>query len=270
MKVKSYAKVNLGLWVLGKRPDGYHEIFTIFHEIDLHDDIEISEGPPKVETFPVKIPQEENLVWKGLKLMENMIGKKLEFSVKIRKRIPLGGGLGGGSSNLAYTLKAVNELLNEPLSEGELKKLVSNISSDGPFFLLGGTAVGRGRGEILEPLEHLSLKLTLVVPKVTVSTGKVYSSLKESDFSNPPPLEDLLDSIVRGGDLLENRLGDVACRLYPQVGEVVEFLKEMGKKPLVSGTGASVFFLGEAQKELIEGATQKGWKVIKCISRPGV
>jgi len=106
MRVLSPAKLNLGLWLLGKRSDGYHEIFTIYHAIDLFDEILIEDGPLSIETS-TGIPMEENLVYKAIKLMENRLGEEINFRIYIQKNIPEGAGLGGGSSNVASVLKAI-------------------------------------------------------------------------------------------------------------------------------------------------------------------
>ncbi|MCX8060777.1 MAG: 4-diphosphocytidyl-2C-methyl-D-erythritol kinase, partial [Aquificaceae bacterium] len=124
VRVLSPAKLNLGLWLLGKRPDGYHEIFTLYHAVNLFDEITLWEGELSVQTS-TGIPMEENLVYKALRLMERQIGKDIKVSVYIQKNIPEGAGLGGGSSNVAVVLKAVNQLLGEPMSVRELQALAA-------------------------------------------------------------------------------------------------------------------------------------------------
>ncbi len=267
--VLSPAKLNLGLWVLGKRPDGYHEIVTVFQTVDLFDEIRIEEGPLRVETS-TGIPMEENLVYRGLLEFWRRTGICPEVSVYINKRIPEGAGLGGGSSNVAVVLRAVNEIFGRPLSEEELLDLVSSVSSDAPFFLKGGTALGRGRGEILEPLDPLDLTFTLIVPDVSSSTGKVYSLLQERHFREPPDIGDLIKSLKEGkADLLENVLGDIASEVYPQIGEVRRFLETLGLKPLVTGTGSGVFYIGGVTPEVERGARLRGWRVFEIRSWPG-
>ena len=190
-----------------------------------------------------------------------------EVSVFINKRIPPGSGLGGGSSDVAVVLKAVNEMLGKPLTDEELKEVALSVSSDAPFFFLGGTAVGRGRGELLEPVEDLNLKLTLVIPEVRASTRRVYSALKEEHFSEPPPLEEIL-SALRSGDTLplRNVLGEVACEMYPEIGEVVRFLRDLGLEPLVSGSGSAVFYIGGVTPEVEMGSRLRGWRVLEVKS----
>ncbi len=265
-RVLSPAKVNLGLWVLGRRSDGYHEIFTLFHAVDLCDEVFIREGPLDVQTN-IGIPKEENLVYKALVELGRRLGSLPEVSVFINKRIPPGSGLGGGSSNVAFVLKAVNEMLGKPLTEEELKEVALSVSSDAPFFFLGGTALGRGRGEVLEPVGDLDLKLTLVIPEVSASTRRVYSALKEEHFSEPPPLEEILNALKSGDTSpLRNVLGDLACEIYPEIGEVVRFLRDLGLEPLVSGTGSAVFYIGSVIPEVEKGSRLRGWRVFEVKS----
>ncbi len=269
VRVLSPAKINLGLWITGRRPDGYHNIVTIFQTVDLFDEIHIEEGPFDVRTN-INIPKEENLVYRALLEFGRVVGKEVEVSVYINKRIPLGSGLGGGSSNVATVLKAVNEMLGRPLSEEELLKIALSVSSDAPFFFLGGTALGSGRGEILKPLKTLDLTFTLVIPNVVSSTSRVYSLVRENHFSQPPDIDLVLEHLMNGNpDLLGNVLGDIACDLYPEIGEVVRFLEFLGIKPLVTGTGSGVFYIGGVTPEVERGSRLRGWKVFEVRSWPG-
>ncbi|AAC07027.1 4-(cytidine 5'-diphospho)-2-C-methyl-D-erythritol kinase [Aquifex aeolicus] len=264
IKVLSPAKINLGLWVLGRLPSGYHEILTLYQEIPFYDEIYIREGVLRVETN-IGIPQEENLVYKGLREFERITGIEINYSIFIQKNIPPGAGLGGGSSNLAVVLKKVNELLGSPLSEEELRELVGSISADAPFFLLGKSAIGRGKGEVLEPVEtEISGKITLVIPQVSSSTGRVYSSLREEHFVTPEYAEEKIQRIISGEvEEIENVLGDIARELYPEINEVYRFVEYLGFKPFVSGSGSTVYFFGGASEELKKAAKMRGWKVVE-------
>ncbi|WP_457600499.1 4-(cytidine 5'-diphospho)-2-C-methyl-D-erythritol kinase [Hydrogenivirga sp.] len=269
-KVLSPAKVNLGLWLLGKRPDGYHDILTVFHAVDLCDEVFIEEGPLRVETS-TGIPMEENLVYRALSEFQRRTGRETDFSVYIQKRIPEGAGLGGGSSNVATVLKEVNRLMGELLSEEELREIAGSVSSDAPFFFRGGTQLGAGRGEVLTPVEGLHLKVILVVPQVKSSTAEVYSRVESRHLTPEVSPEEVLSWIEeRRYELLENRLGDIACELYPEIGEVVRFLEHLGVKPLVSGSGSAVFYIGEASPELEKAAKLRGWRLFKTESWLGV
>jgi len=260
--LRSPAKVNLGLWVIGKRPDGYHEILTLYREIPLYDEIILREGVLRVETS-TGIPQEENLVYKGLVEYSRLTGLEVPFSVYITKRIPAGGGLGGGSSNLATVLKRINELLGKPMSDEELLELLSSLSSDAPFFFFGGTAVGRGRGEKLERVENtIRTKLTLIIPSVSSNTARVYSFLREEHFTPLREAEEKLKRVLMGElEAVENVLGTLARELYPEIEEVCRFVEFSGFRAIVSGSGSSVFFFGEPPQEMLIGAMARGWKV---------
>ncbi|RLJ69790.1 4-diphosphocytidyl-2-C-methyl-D-erythritol kinase [Hydrogenivirga caldilitoris] len=269
-KVSSPAKINLGLWILGKRSDGYHDILTLYHAIDLCDEVRIEEGPFRVETS-TGIPMEENLVYRALAEFERRVGREIELSVFINKNIPEGAGLGGGSSNVATVLKEVNRLMGELLGEDELMEIAGIISSDAPFFFRGGTQIGRGRGEILEEIEPIELDVTLLIPSVKASTRKVYSLVREEDLT-PQMSPEKLVSLIREGryELLENKLGEIACSLYPEIGEAVRFVEHLGFKALVSGSGSAVFYIGKPTPELETGARLRGWKVVKAKSWLGV
>lgn len=270
VKLLSPAKVNLGLWLLGKRDDGYHEIFTIYHTVSLFDEVFIKEGPLKVETSN-NIPQEENLVYKALRLMERRLGKELEFSVYIHKNIPQGAGLGGGSSNCAVVLKSINSLLGEPLSTEELKEIAKSVSSDAVFFLYGGTAVGRGRGEAVEPIRHVDLKITLIYPNLQVSTRRVYSMVSHTSLTPDLDSDKIIQSVLEGRfEVLENRLGKLAMELFPEMREVYRFVEYLGYRPMISGSGSCIFYIGEASQEVKKGALLRGWKLYQVRSYDGV
>ncbi|MFN3871009.1 MAG: 4-(cytidine 5'-diphospho)-2-C-methyl-D-erythritol kinase [Aquificaceae bacterium] len=266
MRLLSPAKINLGLWLLGKRPDGYHELFTIYQAINLFDEIYIQEGPLHIETS-TGIPMEENLVYKAIKLMEKRLGQEINFRIYIQKNIPEGAGLGGGSSNVASVMMAVNELLGTPFEEEELKGMASLLSSDAPFFFLGGSAVGKGRGEILEKIELPKRVFTLIYPGVKASTRYVYSMVKENLLTEGLPSDKII-GCIRAGDFspLENKLGELAGELYPEVGEVLRFLRSLGLKALVSGSGSSVFYIGEPLPKVELACKVKGWRLYRVES----
>ena len=271
MRVRAFspAKLNLGLWVEGKREDGFHDIFTIFHAVDLCDEIFIEEGSFRVETSD-RIPQEENLVYRGLVDFMKESGIELDLRVFIHKRIPQGAGLGGGSSNLATVLREVNKLVGEPLTADELRGIALRHSSDAPFFFNPSTAIARGRGEILRYVDIEPMEFTLLIPQTSSSTSRVYSALREEHFY--PADESAVLEAVRKGDLgsLRNVLGEVAMDIYPEIGEALRFLEFCGHKPLVSGTGSAVFYIGKPNEFVLKGARARGWKVYHLRSWHGV
>ncbi len=267
--VVSPAKVNLGLWVLRKRPDGYHDIFTYFHTLELADRITITRSPKLiVETSNSLVPQnEENIVYKALKKFEEWTGLEPNYKVFIEKNIPVGGGLGGGSSNAAAVLKAVNELEGNPLNEDELFQLASTIGSDVPFFLKGGFAKAEGIGEKLTFLEErLNRKLFIIYPNIPVSTKEIYKGVTEKNLTKKEEIP-IIDSLLRDVDEflnnIENTLGKIAEEKYPVVKEVVNTLKYLGYKPHITGSGSSVFAFGEPDRKVEVVCKTKGWRLIK-------
>ena len=266
MELLSPAKLNLGLWLLKKRKDGYHEIFTIFQAISLFDRISIKEGPMRVETSS-GIPQEENLVYKALKEMEKALGKEIEVQVFIEKTIPVGSGLGGGSSNVATVLKAVNEMLGNPLSFNQLLEIASKVSSDAPFFLYGGSAIGRGKGEIIQPIDLPAFRFVVIYPQVQVSTKMIYSLVSSKELTQDLDGDKIVDCLRKEEfEVLNNELGRLCAEVVPQVGEVLRFLKDLGYKALVSGSGSAVFFVGELENGLRKACQLRGWRVYQVES----
>jgi 4-diphosphocytidyl-2-C-methyl-D-erythritol kinase len=201
MTYKSYAKINLGLEVLYKRTDGYHEINTLFHQICLADIIDIEpHNSIKINCIPdLGIQQEQNLAFKACKLLQNNYDCKLKGAeIKIKKNIPTGAGLGGGSSNASTVLKGLNSMWNLNLSDTTLLDLAKELGSDVPFFIKGGTAIGKGRGEVLEFVDFkLPYHILLIFPEVKISTKVAYEKLnRSSEISSGSDFKKILDDIA--------------------------------------------------------------------------
>ncbi len=270
IELLSPAKVNFGLWITGRRMDGYYNIVTLFRKISLYDVIYIKEGPFTVTTS-TGIPQEDNIVYKGLKIFSEKTGTDIPFSIYIEKHIPEGSGLGGGSSNLAVTLNAVNELLGSPLSEEELRDLVGQISSDAPFFLKEGSAIGKGKGDILQYVNLLEVELTVIYPGVKSSTRRVYSCIRDDMLTEEMEADMIIKDIIEGStERMGNVLGDIACELYPEIGEVKRFVEYLGSRAFVSGSGSCVFYIGEPLPEIKKGAKLRNWRVFSVRTLDGV
>jgi len=190
--VKSYAKVNLDLRVLWRREDGYHEIRTLFHTISLADGMEFCWQPGRgfqVETQcpGLGIRMEENLAHRAALLVGEAAKLRGRARIIIKKRIPAGGGLGGGSSNAASVLLALPVLANKTLPAPVLLELAANLGSDVPFFLMGGAAIGMGRGDELYPVADFPpLHGLLAQPGIPVSTAAAYRLLHRPLASQPP------------------------------------------------------------------------------------
>lgn len=177
---QSPAKVNLGLEVLGKRSDGYHSIRTILVPISLHDSITITPGGKKFVFHGGQgAPKDEgNLAWRAVHLLADHAGIRRGLDVKIVKRIPIAGGLGGGSSNAATVLKALSELWELNLSTTEIERIGLELGSDVPFFLRGGACFAGGRGEELQKITAIgNVELVLVAPPIKISSQWAYESI---------------------------------------------------------------------------------------------
>ncbi len=181
LRLRSFAKVNLGLEVLGLRQDGYHELRTIFQTVALHDDLTLRPRPSAVSVtcdHPGVPTDERNLAWRAALELRRHAGLERGVAIDIRKRIPVAGGLGGGSSNAAAVLVGLDRLWRLGLGPDGLLRLARRLGADVPFFLFGGTALGIGRGEEVYPLRHqLRAQVVLVDMRRPVSTAAVFRRL---------------------------------------------------------------------------------------------
>src|SRR3989338_3588131 len=192
-KFKSTSKINLGLWIKEKRPDGFHELETIFFEnesffdeieIELFDDNSQINVDFIQEDFKKVIPLKSNVAYQAASLFFKALGVDAGCNIKINKRIPLQAGLGGGSSNAACVLKGLNKLFSYQLHETELLILASKIGSDVPFFIKGKTCFGRGRGEIVNEIENnLKLEVKIIqIENISISTKWAYEQIDGREF----------------------------------------------------------------------------------------
>jgi 4-diphosphocytidyl-2-C-methyl-D-erythritol kinase len=250
MRIRAPAKVNLSLRVVGKRRDGYHLIDSIMVPVSLYDEIEIKRARPgaklSVACDDPKIPSgEKNLAYKAAALLLGKDAAKTPVAIHIRKRIPAGAGLGGGSSDAAAVLVGVNRLLRLKKSRRQLLRLAGRIGADAPFFVLGRPARARGIGERLEPLKSPGrLWLVVVYPGFPISTAWAYRSLSFKLTKNIEKTS--LNSFVRplhvGAIDLVNDLEKPVFRRYPKVARLKRKLAEAGAAgTLMSGSGSSVF-----------------------------
>lgn len=247
VKYLSPAKVNLFLKVLSKRPDGYHELRTLMQPVSLYDEIFISieEGRGITVTAGAEnVPDgEENLAWRAARLVMDRAGEK-KVSIEINKKIPVGAGLGGGSSDAATTLMAVNALLGAGLSDGELMDLGAKLGSDVPFFILKGPALAAGRGEVLQKITLPELFYVLVNPGFHVSTAWVYGNLNltKKPENNTLPYSERGFAVEDIRQYLENDLERVTAGKYPEISRLKGLLLEAGALgALMSGSGPTVF-----------------------------
>jgi 4-diphosphocytidyl-2-C-methyl-D-erythritol kinase len=255
----SYAKVNFGLRILRRRPDGFHDIETVLQTIDLQDQVHITSAAQRQIEVCCDHPQvpggAENLAFQAAALLQREYPRCGGCHIEIHKKIPPAAGLGGGSSNAGATLLGLNQLWNLKLSQEKLTRLASHLGSDVPFFLEGGTALAQGRGEILRPVALLpDFWLVLVKPKLAISTRWAYSQVripltsnsrcvKLNSFKTISHLRELLS-------LLQNDLEEAVKNTYPVIGEVKsELLSQGAMGAAMSGSGSAVFGIVETHRD---------------------
>lgn len=257
LQIQAYAKINLFLNVLYKRPDGYHEIETVFQSIGLSDDIILRKLSRniKINCEHPQIPLDEsNLAYRAAKLLLEASGLSEGVEITITKRIPVAAGLGGGSADAAGTLVGLNQLFELGYEREQLMQLGAKLGADVPFCILGGTALGRGIGEILTPLPPLGrIWLVLVNPGFMVSTALVYQNFKKSEnlgLTKCPKNVNILIQRMRTSNLRKicdemfNALEEVVVNEYPVVRNLKIQLKKSGAlSTLMSGSGPTVFAL---------------------------
>ena len=252
---RSFAKVNLGLEVVGRLPDGYHELKTIFATVSLHDVVEIEESTRgiSVRSDHPGVPNDEtNIAWRAAALMQELSGRKRGVRITLHKRIVPGGGLGGGSSNAATVLRALDRMWGLSLPKSELVEAAKRLGADVPYFLFGGPALGLGRGDLIRPLE---LKLTdsvlLVKGPGGVSTAAVFRRFAERGGENAGRSRSPIDRFGQGlGALsgLRNDLEPAAIEVSPGLGRVAHEVRQVGRATgaaavAMSGSGSSFFLL---------------------------
>lgn len=258
LRLFSYAKINLGLRILGKRKDGYHDIETVFQTISLKDEIEIRDfqNDIKLSTDSKLCPSDQtNLVFKAASLLKQYKKSSKGCFITLKKNIPVGAGLGGGSSNSAATLVALNKIWDTRLSTAELNTLALQLGSDVPFFLYGGTALGEGRGEILTPIKvNHDYWGVLVCPNLQIFSKWAYQQLnfnltksfKRSKFS---VLTRNFPEIDNWNDLLVNDFEDIVFNAHPALQSILQDLKRHGAfYARMSGSGSTLFGLYENEK----------------------
>lgn len=255
----AYAKVNLHLQVLGKRPDSYHELLTLFERISLTDEVRVEEtAGPGIELLcdSEGVPCDgTNLAVRAAELFREACGWRQGIRIRLEKRIPVGGGLGGGSSDAAAVLGALQDLSGRAASPRQLQECARQLGADVAFFAAAvPRALGRGRGDEIEPLQaggclwHL-----LVTPDFPVPTKEVYGAFRLP--AEPREAEPLLQALRNGTvssarELLYNALEPVVEGLYPRIRRVKSEMEAAGlEKPMVSGSGSTVFALCDSKDQ---------------------
>ena len=245
MIVKSPCKINLGLKILNKREDNFHNILSIFIELNLFDTIEFIKSDSLIVEFTDKNIPQSNTVTKAIELITKYYNVKINHKITITKNIPIGGGLGGGSSNGAYILKTINELYDLNISNRELLVLSKKIGSDVPFFIDGGIKEIRGTGDIISQINYSKLQnkyFLLVVPSFTISTKWAYKKIKKHlhTLKIHPKFPALTDKV--DWTLFVNDFEQVVCSAYPEILDIKKtFYKSGALYSSLSGSGSTVF-----------------------------
>ncbi len=283
LNLRTPAKINWFLKVTGKRDDGYHNIISLMQCISLYDDLILEHADTIEVVSDLDIPPDDNLVYKAASLLKKYTSYRKGAKIVLQKDIPIGAGLGGGSSNAAYTLSGLNMLWGLELNNEELSSIGAEIGSDVPFFFNGPSAIVEGRGEKVSPVKlNSSMVLLLVKPQISVSTAWAYASfdkLNDSRLTKKTIDIKLLCQAFKKQDfaslstMLSNDLEKVITERYPVVGEIKNRLIERGVViSAMSGSGPTVFGvfynkdLAEKTIEAMWPSAYGGWyKVVETL-----
>ncbi len=265
-KIKSVAKINIGLNVVRKREDGFHDLETFFYPLEkLHDVITIEENSTLeiITDSPALKNHQENLIYKAVKLLEKHSDKEIKVKITLEKNIPIGGGLGGGSSNAAATLVSVNKLLNLNFSTQQLEEIALLLGSDVPFFVKSKPALGFSRGEVLEEFElHLKKPILLVNPNIHISTADAFASIIPK--KPPTSIKEILTAFPNPVDWEGKITNDFEQTVFPKFPILQEIKSKLYKYgalfALMSGTGATVYGIFNDQETATEAQKAFGKK----------
>ena len=251
--VQSYAKINLTLDVLGKRPDGYHELATVMQTVDLYDTlcfVATDEDQVSISCNQPELCNDENLVVRAAQAIRKRLGLTQGVLIELHKRIPVAAGLGGGSGNAATVLQALQQWWQLPLDAQELWSMAAELGSDVPFFLKGGLALCEGRGEKITPLElHWPLDmrwLLLIKPAIAVSTATVFRNLTANDYSTGAESKAVQAALqskerLRPTDF-HNSLERGVVEQYSEVAQARKAVLDAGAEYVhLSGSGPTLF-----------------------------
>ncbi|WP_296945407.1 4-(cytidine 5'-diphospho)-2-C-methyl-D-erythritol kinase [uncultured Massilia sp.] len=274
------AKLNLFLHVTGRRPDGYHLLQSVFQLIDhgdtLHFDLRADARIVRTTDVP-GVPEAQDLVVRALRALQAEYARRHGrlppgIDVAIDKRLPMGGGLGGGSSDAATALMAANHLWQAGLTDAELMALGLPLGADIPFFLFGETAFAEGVGERLQAVDGPDVWYVVVEPGVSVPTVAIFTATDLTRDTKPITIADFPRGQTGSQDWIgfgKNDLQDVAARLFPPVAEAIDWLGRHGAARM-TGSGACVFcaFSSEQEAERVRKQVPAGWKAWKARALP--
>ena len=275
MIVKAPAKINLYLEIINKRQDGYHNIESVMHTVSLFDVLEFSETELNkielvCENSELSNP-EKNIVYKATKVFKEKYNINKGIKIKLTKNIPMGAGLGGGSSDAAATILALNKIWQVNDDIKNLEALGAALGADVPFFMTGGVAKISGIGDIVEKINtKLNLDFVLVKPNFGVSTPYAYSKVK-FPLTNIRKIDNIITSLEKGmfdfesaKDLFFNRFEDFIFDEYQEIKQIRKVLEDLGCASLMSGSGATVFGLVHDKRNIdfiLNELKKCGWNI---------
>ena len=258
MEINSYAKINLGLHILNKRQDEYHNIITVFQEIDFCDQIFIEKSDDFIfETNVDWLDKKNNTCIQAFSATKQKFPNISNIKINLIKNIPPGGGLGGGSSNGTSILKGINELFALKMSHDELIELSKKISADSPFFVNGGLQVGEGTGGDLSPIKSSlnGVYILLVMPDIKIDTKNAYKKCLLKDKTNIKfaGMLDELKNYDLSSELFYNDFEVYVFKTHPEIGKIKLTILDLGAKyASLSGSGSTVFGIFSNKKDALK------------------
>jgi 4-diphosphocytidyl-2-C-methyl-D-erythritol kinase len=284
LTLPAFAKINLDLRILGVRPDGFHDLRTIFQSLAIHDTVTFARrpGPFTIECDDPRLPTDRrNLVWKAASLLWRTVGRRSgdtpkDVLVGLRKRVPQEAGLGGGSADAAVTLLGLTRLWGLDVDLPTLCRLAARLGADVPFFLVGGTALGLGRGDDIYPLVDLPRSYVVIVrPNFGVSTVEAYGwyDTEPRRIGREPPRKPMPERWPEWAASLRNDLEAPVTRHHPTIARIRHELVDAGAVvAAMSGSGSAVFGLFDrldAARRTAADLARPGWEVVhtRTLSR---
>jgi 4-diphosphocytidyl-2-C-methyl-D-erythritol kinase len=280
LTLPAFAKVNLGLRVLGRRADGYHELDTIFQTVSLHDTLKIDTTNDSKIVFSCddrSLPTDEhNLVVRAARTLQRRSASNPGARIRLEKRIPTHAGLGGGSADAAVTLWGLNSVWKLRLANDELVEIAARLGADVPFFLVGGTARGTGIGDRIETLPDAPERFLLIIkPNANMGTADAYKALGKAALTSTNPKTILSSSEAKevfdtsSSVSLQNDFEAVTFHLAPEIARAKAALLKAGARgALLAGSGSAVFGIfdrQDAQRRAIQAIElEAGWRVFPC------
>ena len=258
MEINSYAKINLGLHILSKRQDGYHNIITVFQEVDFYDQISIKKSENFIfETNVEWLDKKNNTCIQAFNATKEKFPNISNIKINLIKNIPPGAGLGGGSSNGTAVLRGINELFSLKMNQEELIQLSKKISADSPFFVNGGLQIGKQTGGDLLPVESdlNGVYILLVMPDIKIDTKNAYKKCLLKDKTNIK-FAGMLDELKKhdlSSELFYNDFEVYVFKTHPEIGKIKLTILGLGAKyASLSGSGSTVFGIFSNKKDALK------------------